>query len=45
MGLPGARDGESRHPVAIDAALAGQMCPPPLCSVETRFTWLGMGEG
>lgn len=45
VGLPGARDGESRHPVAIDAALAGQMCPPPLCSVETRFTWLGMGEG
>lgn len=43
--LPGTRDGDTRHPVAIDAAVAGQMCPPLLCSVEARFTWPGMGEG
>lgn len=43
--LPGVQDGETRHPVATDAAVAGQMCPPFLCSVEKRFTWLGMGEG
>lgn len=43
--LPGAQDGETRHPVAVDAAVAGQMCPPLLCSADTRFTWPGMGEG
>lgn len=37
--------GETRPPVAIDAALAGQMSPLLLCSVETWFTWPGMGEG
>lgn len=42
--LPGAQDGETRHPVAVDAAVAGQMCPPLLCSADTRFTWPGMGE-
>lgn len=43
--LPGTRDGETRPPVAIDAAAAGQMCSPLLSSVETRFTWPRMGEG
>lgn len=37
--------GETRHPLAIDAAVTGQMCPPLLCSVKTKFTWPGMGEG